>query len=185
MEYYDDAEDFANQLSKKTRFEEDWLQFVYDKFFDMNPITRLRFWTKDWVNWLKNECLMENNMKLTKQYLRKLIKEEYEQMQIDYDNQSELNDLFDKLVKIYGPGWKPGERRKLDGRWCKIYSGGPILWYKDAKTGEIVAAATDEDRPHDDLRRAEEKGFGPNLFGRLKRLSKKEETRGYSTFYFF
>ena len=61
------------------------------------------------------------------------------------------------------------------------YSYGTGSLTLDVKKDEIIAATFAEDRVHDFLVKMDELGFGPDIFGTLHSLSKKQSMKGYNT----
>lgn len=77
MEFFEDENEFAEHISSQTDFDEELLKQVYNDYWDLDAGVRMRNNDREWTTWLDSEGLLEHRRKLTKQTLRKIIKEEY------------------------------------------------------------------------------------------------------------
>lgn len=97
------------------------------------------------------------------------------QASLDF-SENELSDIADKFMNL--------DKIKKKGTKYTYQSGTGYLTL-DIKGGKIRGAEFSDDRAYDFLKHLEEKGFGPNIFGTLKKLAKDEKMKGYNTILMF
>ncbi len=102
--------------------------------------------------------------------------QEGQQLSLGFGAQSQAEAIFNKFKKL-----NPTAKKGKNGNTHLTYERGTgYLTFVVDKQGKPVAAMFDEDRVHDFLQHMKEKGFGPDIFATLSRISKPEQ-KGYTT----
>jgi hypothetical protein len=135
---------------------------------------------KDWKDAGDNVIKQLKVINKIKDFLKQVIKEE--QSKLDFGG-NELQSIFDKFLKLNPSSGKMPTKSKNfpnDKILKYTYGTGELIFVIDSNNNPI-AAIYDDDRANDFLKHMESKGFGPNIFGTLKSLSKSSSLSGYST----